>query len=92
MRPSFVPYGTAYVDGARKAERRDANLYNTSQNIAGKRFAAPTSSFTCPTRAGPSVDTLDLSSSSRLERVAIRGAPNEWSGIRQRSAAEPIRL
>ena len=67
----------AYIDGVRKAERCDANLYDTLQNIAGKRFATRTSSFTCPTRAGPSVDALELSSSSRLERVAIGGATNE---------------
>ena len=66
-----------YIDSVRKAERCDANLYDTLQNIAGERFASRTSSFTCPTRAGPSVDALELSSSSRLERVAIGGATNE---------------
>ena len=66
-----------YIDGVRKAERCDANLYDTLQNIAGDRFASRTSSFTCPTRADPSVDALELSSSSRLERVAIGGATNE---------------
>ena len=33
--------------------------------------------FACPTRAGPSVDALDLSSSSRLKRVAIDDAQKE---------------
>ena len=79
----------ADVHGVREAQRSDTNLCDTSRITGTIPCTSHARYLTCPTRLCASGGAIDLTCSSRLERVAIGDAQKVCYGIRQRSAAEP---